>query len=260
MKRLYNVGGPAIYLAGPMTGIEKNNKEAFGVYARTLSAMGFKVLNPADFDFEYGGQPSNDAFYRRDVAVMLEKDVQMMALLPGWERSYGVTKIELPLAVGLKIPVVLADSLIKAVPAAFKGVPLFIHLDQKKAYEAAKAKIEARMQNETANQEPSGLGWAMDFSALPTGEQPAASTGPDPAPCTPYPDSPLDFRASPEVRPLDLDAFKARLESKRSIHKNITKAPAKFKKAKPNKYIKLLAKNRKAALSKIVRSAEKRNA
>lgn len=90
--------GFRIYIAGPMTGIDKYNFPAFDAAAVDLRDQGFHPVSPADIDRAHGFDPSSEAdqleshldidgIISRDVAALL--DCEGVALLPGWQRSLG---------------------------------------------------------------------------------------------------------------------------------------------------------------------------
>lgn len=77
-----------VYVSGPMTGIKNNNAPAFNAAARALRRLGYKVVNPAEYDSALGKGMSWTDCLRRDLALICNK-CSVMALLPGWERSKG---------------------------------------------------------------------------------------------------------------------------------------------------------------------------
>lgn len=92
-----------VYLAGPMRGIPKFNFPAFDFAAARLRALGFEVFSPADHDREVdpeiGNNPTGDEtkiksgltirdFLGADLA-WITKNADIIALLPGWEKSAG---------------------------------------------------------------------------------------------------------------------------------------------------------------------------
>jgi len=48
VSRIRDMEKHAVYIAGPMTGIENHNFDAFNQAAEMLSVSGFDVVNPAD--------------------------------------------------------------------------------------------------------------------------------------------------------------------------------------------------------------------
>jgi hypothetical protein len=99
---------PVLYISGPMTGIADHNFPAFHVAADALRAMGFPVLNPADFG-------ENDAYtwadyLQRDLTIMGYADIVVQ--LPGWEHSRGAC-LEYQTAVALSKGVVGLSDLVR---------------------------------------------------------------------------------------------------------------------------------------------------
>ena len=81
-----NVTPAAIYIAGPMTGIEEFNYPAFNAAAARLREKGYTVKNPAEINAERGLTWAE--YMRRDIPELLQCDA--IYLLPGWEQSKGV--------------------------------------------------------------------------------------------------------------------------------------------------------------------------
>ena len=95
----------AVYIAGPMTGIDQFNYPAFNAAAARLRAMGYHVENPAENPAPPCG--SWQAYMRMAITQLVKCDT--IALLPGWEKSRGA-KIEHRLATELGLSVwVLED-------------------------------------------------------------------------------------------------------------------------------------------------------
>jgi hypothetical protein len=89
---------PVIYIAGPMTGYDDFNFEAFDDAAYKFRLFGFRVLNPADFGSaestlaEIGGDDAAAAAAHRnamarDLPLVCAADV--LYLLEGWQASRG---------------------------------------------------------------------------------------------------------------------------------------------------------------------------
>lgn len=76
-----------IYVAGPMTGYDNLNFEAFNFFAENLRADGWKVHNPAEIN------PDLDADWAdcmiEDIQYVVNSDAIFM--LRGWEKSKGAT-------------------------------------------------------------------------------------------------------------------------------------------------------------------------
>ncbi|MBN5514128.1 DUF4406 domain-containing protein [Pseudomonas paraeruginosa] len=95
-----------VYLAGPMTGLPDFNYPAFNAEEKRIRALGYFVENPA-VNMIYRGSPWET--YMRDGIKRL-MDCDILALLPGWERSRGAN-IERNLAITLGMLVVDAEAL-----------------------------------------------------------------------------------------------------------------------------------------------------
>lgn len=115
-----------VYIAGPMTGRALFNFPAFDYAAAQWKAAGWEVVSPADLTRAYWREhfseefdPENTdprivaggdiyrEFLRHDIAAIAHCDV--IALLPGWEKSSGVAK-ELAVARLLALDVLNADT------------------------------------------------------------------------------------------------------------------------------------------------------
>ncbi|MFV9461685.1 DUF4406 domain-containing protein [Pseudomonas aeruginosa] len=93
-------------LSGPMTGIPDFNYPAFNAEEKRIRALGYFVENPA-VNMVYRGAPW-EAFMRDGIKRLMDCDI--LALLPGWERSRGAN-IERGLAITLGMRVVDAEAL-----------------------------------------------------------------------------------------------------------------------------------------------------
>jgi hypothetical protein len=106
-----------IYIAGPMSGYPEYNFPAFDHAAKLLRKLGHRVTNPAELDrlagiHEHTAQLPVNAkreAMKRDCAAIC--DCNLIALLPGWEKSAGV-KVELTLAGYLGIPAILVSDIL----------------------------------------------------------------------------------------------------------------------------------------------------
>lgn len=86
-----------IYLAGPMSGIAEFNYPAFAKYAKKYRDLGYEVTSPHELDLADGTDPGKDnvfkipwaEYLKRDLMVMLMRNVTSIYLLPGWEGSRG---------------------------------------------------------------------------------------------------------------------------------------------------------------------------
>ena len=103
--------GKRIYLAGPMSGLDQFNFPAFERAAAALRADGHFVFSPAENDYLLFGSDFLENPERASYAKCLEDDLrwicryaEVIALLPGWEKSAGV-KVEKALAEVLKLEV-----------------------------------------------------------------------------------------------------------------------------------------------------------
>lgn len=111
-----------IYLAGPMTGYPNLNFPAFDHFAGKLRAAGYTVFSPAEKDRERDGVdwgqvvPSGDraalvkAGFNPRVAILdaltwIAKEADVIALMPGWEKSKGA-QAEYALAVFLGLELI----------------------------------------------------------------------------------------------------------------------------------------------------------
>jgi len=86
-----------VYLSGPMTGKPAFNYPAFHAAARHLRGKGYFVLNPAE-SFDGDTSRRREDYMRKDIEMLLQADI--VALLPGWERSRGVA-VEIAVATEL---------------------------------------------------------------------------------------------------------------------------------------------------------------
>ena len=75
-----------IYIAGPMTGKENYNFDAFNAKETELREQGFKVLNPA----KIGVLPEYSMYWPINKAMLDGADAIYM--LNGWEESEGARK------------------------------------------------------------------------------------------------------------------------------------------------------------------------
>jgi hypothetical protein len=89
-----------VYVAGPITGREGYNVEAFALAAELLQDAGYLTVNPHDICSD---QEREFSYYM----AKLLKEVclsDIVALLPGWEDSKGA-KLEAYVAIECGIPV-----------------------------------------------------------------------------------------------------------------------------------------------------------
>lgn len=76
----------AVYIAGPMSGIEDFNYPLFHKVAKHLRDLGFQVQNPAENDGSSTDKPW-EFYMRMAIRQLLECD--QVCLLPGWQNSRG---------------------------------------------------------------------------------------------------------------------------------------------------------------------------
>lgn len=87
-----------LYIAGPITGIENENRPSFERVAKHFRDLGFIVRNPHEFchDIPKG---SNWSIYMRRCLTILAECTDIV-FLPGWKHSRGAN-IELQAAEGI---------------------------------------------------------------------------------------------------------------------------------------------------------------
>lgn len=107
---------PAIYIAGPMSGIFDHNRSAFNEAEEAFTEGGWGVFNPAYNDIElFGSHEACDEAIKEDrqsaLRIMLGSDLEFIcneadaiAMLPGWEKSLGArAEHATAVALGLQI-------------------------------------------------------------------------------------------------------------------------------------------------------------
>lgn len=97
-----------LYLSGPITGVD-NYQEIFRTARGRLTAMGYKVINPAEMIGVLHEGASYEDFLDIDLALLAKADV--LVQLPDWEGSRGANR-ELGFALGADKIVVFLDSLL----------------------------------------------------------------------------------------------------------------------------------------------------
>lgn len=97
-----------IYLSGPMRGYPESNYPLFVRMAKSLREQGHTVYNPAEFPWEGSHEtfPIRQAFADYCRFICLEADA--IALLPGWEKSLGVSA-ELALAKNCSLEIIYLE-------------------------------------------------------------------------------------------------------------------------------------------------------
>jgi hypothetical protein len=89
------------YVAGPMTGYENLNHEAFHAEEARLRALGHVVISPARLNEVLGTRSYSDCM-RLDVAIVLQVDA--VSFLRGWRKSPGAqTEHAVAKAIGLDV-------------------------------------------------------------------------------------------------------------------------------------------------------------
>lgn len=87
----------AVYIAGPMRGYARFNFDAFDAAEADLKARGYTVITPANLDRHVGFDPEKSTLKDFDMEAAVRRDVEgiisadLVALLPGWQRSVGAT-------------------------------------------------------------------------------------------------------------------------------------------------------------------------
>lgn len=115
-----------VYIAGPMSGLKDFNFPAFFEAERQLEALGYEVINPAHNDgatvqeaLESAGTPESpnklwSYYMKRDLPHVM--DVDMLCLLPGWQKSKGaMLEVTVAKALGLSLMVLKDGALIPRV-------------------------------------------------------------------------------------------------------------------------------------------------
>jgi hypothetical protein len=96
-----------IYLSGPMRGYTDLNYPMFNKVTKYLRDKGYEVYNPAEFKHD---EPIEKFPIRRAFAEFCKyicEEADSIVLLPGWEKSLGVSA-ELALAKNCKLQIYYA--------------------------------------------------------------------------------------------------------------------------------------------------------
>ncbi len=91
-----------IYLSGPMTGLPENNFPAFEEATNFLRSHGWSVVSPHEV---VKSPDSTWEDYLRADLLLLIRHCNVLATLPGWEKSKGA-QLEVNTALALKFPLV----------------------------------------------------------------------------------------------------------------------------------------------------------
>lgn len=97
-----------VYISGPMSGLPNHNFPAFYAAADLLRVAGFDPVNPAELNPDTGRQWHE--YLRADLKALCDCD--MLALLPGWERSEGA-HLEVHVAHRLRIEISTVEELLR---------------------------------------------------------------------------------------------------------------------------------------------------
>ncbi|MDD4572576.1 MAG: DUF4406 domain-containing protein [Sphaerochaeta sp.] len=93
-----------VYISGPMSGLDDDNRDEFSRMASLLQAKGHEPVNPHNISKEAEARikkPSYFDYLRADLAILMTCDAYV--LLDGWGDSNGA-RIEKGLADDLGIP------------------------------------------------------------------------------------------------------------------------------------------------------------
>lgn len=122
------VGNPKykkVYISGPITGIENDNRDEFKMYSKKFSDLGFETINPHDlFTKEEVEDLKIRCFIKNEITenemwvIFMKKDLPEMfkcdfvAVLKNWNKSKGAN-LEVHNAKELYMPVVDSETLIE---------------------------------------------------------------------------------------------------------------------------------------------------
>lgn len=80
---------PRVYIAGPITGMENNNRVAFAAAKERLNESGYDAVNPQENEDETRPGWTYESIMKDDILKLME--CQYIYLLPGWDKSKGAT-------------------------------------------------------------------------------------------------------------------------------------------------------------------------
>ena len=86
------ITGKAVYLSGPITGVECYNRPLFRQVEKWTRKCGARrVYNPTDLSPKIGETPKAHEYYMRVCLRELasRRGYDLLVLLPGWEKSRG---------------------------------------------------------------------------------------------------------------------------------------------------------------------------
>jgi len=93
---------PIIYIAGPISGMAGENKEAFYNAARALKNQGYIVRNPHEFCHDIPLESDRNIYMRRCLTQIAE--CSEIIMLPGWTHSIGaVLELKIAESLGMKV-------------------------------------------------------------------------------------------------------------------------------------------------------------
>jgi len=94
---------PLAYLAGPITGCERNNIDAFREAQKTVESRGYKAIVPHDLFKGYDTTGYKHADYmKRCYQALILADV--IVLLPNWRHSKGANlEVQFAQEIGIKL-------------------------------------------------------------------------------------------------------------------------------------------------------------
>ena len=98
-----------LYVSGPMSGLPGMNFDAFNSASAALQALGYETVNPVDLNPD----PNADWLDCITVDLLALRPCDGIALLPGWERSFGA-QIERLAAQRLGLSIFKIEDLLQA--------------------------------------------------------------------------------------------------------------------------------------------------